>query len=85
MNQDEIKAFANRNWKQLSDLDRSYWAVEYQRNGSITAQKASQALWQHMKSIRPEWPDTMERKRDLENHLVLKKLFHSIANVLSSC
>ncbi|OGT30822.1 MAG: hypothetical protein A2W28_06665 [Gammaproteobacteria bacterium RBG_16_51_14] len=83
MNKHEIREFANRDWERLSALDRIYWAKEYKRNGSAVIQKASQALWQHMKSIRPEWPDAQERRRDLDNHIALKKLLDQAADGLS--
>ena len=80
MNRNEIREFANRDWKQLSKFDRSHWAKEYRRSGSATIQKVSQILWQHMKHIRPEWPNEQERSNDLENHIVLKKLLDQAAN-----
>lgn len=84
MNQATVQDFVNRNWARLSALDRTYWATEYQRNGSRAAQRASQILWQHMKSIRPEWPEPAERERDLENHIAWKQLLDRIANDLPS-
>ncbi len=85
MNRNEIREFANRNWKQLSKFDRSHWANEYRRSGSAAIQKASQILWQHMKSIRPDWPDAVERSNDLDNHIELKKLLDQVANDLPPC
>lgn len=80
MKHHELREFANRDWAQLSDMDRSYWIAEYRRNGFTSTQKASQALWQHMKSIRPEWPDAAERQHDLNHHIAQKQLLIRISN-----
>jgi len=74
MNTRDIKEFANRDWFKISDLDRAYWAAEFQRNGAASSRRASQALWLHMKSIRPDWPNQQERKLDLDNHIAFKQM-----------
>ena len=84
MNKDDFRDFANRNWNEISNLDHSHWATEYQRNGALSAHKTSQTLWRHMKSIRPDWPDALDRKRDLENHIALKQLFICTSNAFSA-
>jgi len=56
----ELREFAHRDWAQITEMDRSYWKSEYCRNGFTSTLKASQELWRHMKSIRPEWPDAAE-------------------------
>jgi len=82
MNRNEIREFANRDWKQLSKFDRSHWVKEYRRSGSAAMQKVSQILWQHMKYVRPEWPDAQDRSNDLDSHIVLKKLLDQAAHDL---
>ena len=74
MNRNEIGEFANRDWQQLSRFDHSYWAKEYRESGSAIVQKASRTLWQHMKQIRPEWPNAKERRDDLDHHIAFKQL-----------
>ena len=80
MKHHELQEFANRDWQQISDMDRSHWVSEYRKNGSAATLRASQALWQHMKSIRPEWPDAAERQRDLDHHIAQKQLLTRICN-----
>jgi hypothetical protein len=80
MESNEIHKFADRDWNRLSEMDRAYWSAEYRRNGFIATLKASQTLWLHMKSIRPEWPDDAERRQDLDHHIAQSKLFGRIAN-----
>jgi len=78
MDKSDIRKFANRNRAQLSHLDQSFWAREYRRSGSAPALRASGILWQHMKTIRPEWPEPGERERDLESHIAWKELLDRI-------
>ena len=82
MKDSEIREFANRQWHELARLDKAYWAAEYRRNGFITAQKISQALWHHMKSIRKEWPESRERQQDLDSHITLKRLLDRYTDVI---
>jgi hypothetical protein len=84
MSGQDIKEYLSRDWSKKADLDRAYWAAEYRRNGPASTLKASQTLWLHMKSIRPDWPTRRDRKLDLENHIALKKLLDRIGNGLPS-
>lgn len=84
MNDLEIKEYASRQWSHIAGHDRSYWVAEYRRHGYVVTQKASMALWQHMKSIRQEWPDDAERQRDLTHHIAFKKLLDRTADALST-
>ena len=80
MHNDALRAFANRDWAQIADRDRAHWAAEYRRNGHTPAVQASQALWQHMRSIRPEWPDASDRQRDIAHHIAQKRLLMRISS-----
>jgi len=42
-------------------------------NWSSTATEASQALWAHMRSIRPDWPTETDRSADLAHRVALKQ------------
>jgi hypothetical protein len=85
MEKDALREFANRDWALIVDLDRVHWATEYRRNGSASAHRAAQALWQHMRSIRPEWPDASDRKRDLDHHIAQKQLLMRISGDHTPC
>lgn len=79
----DIREYAGRRWDRLSEMDRSYWAAEYRRNGSVAAQRISLALWQHMKSVRDDWPGEHERQQDLDHHIALKQLLGRTADAFS--
>lgn len=80
----DIREYAGRQWDRLSEMDRSYWAAEYRRNGSGASQRVFLSLWQHMKSIRDDWPDERERQQDLDHHIALKQLLDRTADALST-
>lgn len=83
MNVNDIKEYAQRDWAKISELDQVYWAEKYQRHGSETGRQAAGDLWQHMKSIRPEWPDASERNADLQHHIRFKQLLEQASNGLA--
>ena len=80
----QIKAFAKRDWEKISELDSSYWAEEYRRNGAESSLKAAEALRHHMKLLHPEWPDEAQRAADLQHHIKIKRLLDQAANGLKS-
>ncbi len=84
MNEHEIREFANRDWAKQTELDRSFWVSEYRLKGFAVTLEASRILQQHMKSVRPEWPDAQERQRDLEHHIAFKQSLDKITHGLSS-
>ena len=79
---EQIKAFAERDWGKIAELDSSYWASEYRCNGAVSSLKVADALRQHMKSVRPEWPDEAARAADLQHHIKMKRLLVQVADYL---
>lgn len=84
MKNTDIREYADRCWTELSVSDRCYWASEHQRAGFLATLNASQALWQHMKSIQPGWPDDTQRRRDVDHHIACKQLLDRIADALTT-
>ena len=73
--------YLERDWSVLETLDREYWAAAYRRSGPETASRASSSLWQHMRRVRPDWPNQAERDADLQHHVSFKRLLDRAANV----
>ncbi len=80
MNETDIMDFSRRRWEQHASLDRDYWAGEYRRKGHTVTLHASQLLFFHMKSVRPDWPDARQRQIDLDHHIRIKQLLDRIAD-----
>ena len=79
MDRDALRAFLERGWGEVAALDRQHWVELYRREGSAATVAASEALWAHMRSVRPDWPDERERADDLAHHVRLSKLLERAA------
>jgi hypothetical protein len=84
MRVDSIRAFVDRDWPAVERLDRRHWAREFRDKGSAATLKASQALWLHMRQVRPDWPGTAERDEDLAHHIALNEMLRRVANGLAT-
>jgi len=79
MSPDEVRAYAHRDWRATERSKRDYWAGELATRGPLATFEASQALWAHMRRIRPDWPSPEERRADLAHHLALKRALDLVA------
>ncbi len=60
-------------------LKREHWAREIAQRGPLATSEASQALWEHMRRLRPDWPSPDERRQDLAHHIALKRAIDDAA------
>jgi len=74
MKRAELRAYARRAWHVAETRKREHWAREIAERGSLATFEASQALWQHMRALRPDRPSPDERREDLAHHVALKRL-----------
>lgn len=84
MKQEDVRAYAQRAWQRAERLKQEHWAREIAERGPLATFEASQALWEHMRSLRPDWPSPEERREDLAHHLALKQLIDRTAGVFVS-
>lgn len=73
MHSDDLRAYAGRAWHVLAALEHDHWARELATRGPLATLEASQALWVHMRSVRPDWPTEADRRADLAQHVALKQ------------
>ena len=83
MNPGDVRAYLERGWALIEDLDREHWAQEFVRRGPDAAVAAAEAFRQHVRSIRPEWPSADERRADLAHHVELKRAIDRAAGVFA--
>jgi hypothetical protein len=57
----------------LEDLEREHWAQKSADRGALATLEVAQALWVHMRSVRPDWPTEEDRRADLAHHRALKQ------------
>jgi len=79
MKPDDVRAYAARNWRAAETLKQDHWARETAERGPLVTFEASQLLWHHMRTLRPDWPSDDERRQDLADHIALKRLIDRAA------
>ena len=73
MNAADLKAYAARAWHLVSALEHEHWARELAERGPLATFEISQALYEHMRRLRPDWPSDDERREDLAHHVAHKR------------
>ncbi len=73
VNADQLRAFAFRRWHVPGASEEEHWARETSERGPSATFEIAQALWIHMRRVRPDWPTDDERRQDLAHHLDLKR------------
>ncbi len=79
VNPDDVRAYARRAWEAAEMLKREHWAREIAQRGPLATFEASQALWEHMRRLRPDWPSPDDRREDLAHHIALKSAIDAAA------
>ncbi len=74
MKAEDVRAYVGRDWKLAEARKHEHWAREFVEHGPGATFEASQVLWRHMRSVRPDWPSLEERREDLADHIELKQL-----------
>jgi hypothetical protein len=82
MDREAIVAFVRRGWAAAEAREQDHWAREFAERGPDATLAASQALWQHMRTIRPDWPSAAERQADLDHHIALKRAIDRAARAV---
>ena len=79
MKREDLRAYAQRAWHVAERMKQEHWAREVAERGPLATFEASQALWEHMRILRPDWPSPEERREDLAHHVALKQLIDRTA------
>ena len=84
MKLDDVRAYARRRWHVLKEIEQDHWVRERSERGPLSTFQASQALWLHMRRVRPDWPSDEDRGRDLAHHIAVKQAIDSAARVFAT-
>jgi len=68
VNDDEIRAFAGREWSLVDAAKRRYWVERKKILSPAAALRVGEELRRHVRAMRPDWPSPAERAEDLEIH-----------------
>ena len=72
MELNDIDKFTDRGWFEARDRNNRHWADEYRKRGSEATVSAGHALFEHARSIRPDFPTAADLQRDLDDLVRLK-------------
>ena len=73
MDPDDVRAFLSRDHAAVEASKRAYHARRYRERGAAAGFEAGQALWEHARRVRPDWPTPHDRDDDLAHHVALKR------------
>ena len=79
-----IREFAHRNRAEVQASKQRYWAAQHRAFGPARTLEVSQALWQYMRRLRPDWPTAADRAEDLAHHVGLKGKIDRAAYALTA-
>jgi hypothetical protein len=65
----DVRAYLERGWRELEELQASAWDELRRREGATAALVAADELRRFTVAARPDWPDERERSEDLEVHV----------------
>ena len=80
----DVRAYAQRAWHVLAGLEHDHWARALLERGPLSTLEASQALWTHMRHVRPDWPTEADRRADLAHHIALKQAIDRAARAFTA-
>ncbi len=80
VNREQLRAYAGRAWARAAALKQEHWAREFATRGPAATFEAAQALREHMRAVRPDWPTDEERREDLAHHVALKRAIDRAAS-----
>ncbi len=78
MKPSEIRDYLRRDWALVREHKDRYWS---ERKRSLTpgaALSIGDGLREHVRNLRPEWPDEAERKADLQVHARVSESLHCV-------
>jgi hypothetical protein len=83
VDRDALRRFVDRDYQGLARLKRDHWAERHRREGGEAGLRAAQALREHARSVRSDWPTARERAEDLAHHLELKRLLDLVSRAVA--
>ena len=78
----DIRAFAGRDWAAAEASKRAYLAERAREGDGMWAFWAAQALFEHMRALRPDFPTEADHAGDLEHHVALKRTLDRASRAL---
>ena len=78
-----IREYAERDWAKVSNSDRRHWARRFRAEGPSATVAASQALFEHARRARGDFPGLRYSAEDLTSQVRLKQLLDRAADAFA--
>jgi hypothetical protein len=78
MDAEDLRAFANRDWRAVARAKREYQARLFREQGPAAMVRMARELFAHARAVKPDWPSAREREADLLHHVELKRALSSV-------
>ena len=75
-----VRSFMRRAYDVVAESKQDHWARRFREEGGDATWRAGQALREHVKLVRPDWPSEDDRAEDLEHHIELRRLLDRTAH-----
>jgi len=83
MEREHLEAFIQRDRAAVERLKREYWVEQFRQHGGLATMRSGHLLFEHARSLRPDFPGQRAREADLEHHVELKRMLDRTADALS--
>ena len=80
---DGLRAFAQRDRTAVKALKSEFWAERFRALGGRETFRIGQALREHARRVRPDWPTEKDRREDLADHIEWKRQIDRAANAFT--
>jgi hypothetical protein len=84
MDRTALRAFAGRDRDSVAALKREHHARRHRASRGAAGLQAAQALREHARKVRPDWPTARDRREDFAHHVALKRKIDRAAHAFST-
>ena len=79
MRNEDLIAFARRDWNAIAESKRRRWSEERSQMTAADALRVGDELREHVRSLNSDWPSTSDRLDDLAVHLRVAENLRRVA------
>jgi hypothetical protein len=75
----DIQDFCARDWGLIERLKSDCWVEQKAAANPSAAIELAAELFQYVRTLRPDWPNAIEREADLASHIRLAGMLHRVS------
>jgi hypothetical protein len=84
MSRPSVRSFVSRDRRLVARLKREHHAARFRASRGKSGIEAGRMLRDYARKVRPDWPTARDRRRDLADHVALKRLLDRAARALAA-